>query len=62
MMNKEKKAAALASIVEMDKTLSMLKQGFDGAKPEKKKEWSDRIDGMLDERFKLMRVRDGFEN
>lgn len=62
MTAKEKKAEALASIVEIDKTLAILKQGRDAAKPDKRNEWTERMDAMLDERFKLMRVRDGLEN
>ena len=51
---------AIESIAELDKTLSMLSEGKALAKTElDRNKWSERIDAMLEERLKLMRVRDG---
>jgi hypothetical protein len=48
---------AIKSIEEIDKTLNMLKLGRDQAKDSDKKQWSERIDAMLDERIKHMAIR-----
>jgi hypothetical protein len=61
---KKLSAVAKKQIVDMieqiDKTLRMLIEGRDMAKdaPTKAK-WNERIDAMLEERFRLMQVRDG---
>jgi hypothetical protein len=58
----EDKKQVLDMIEQVDKTLSMLKEGRDEAKaPELKKRWTERIDAMLDERMRLMNARDGKE-
>jgi hypothetical protein len=50
--------SATTQIVELDKTLSLLREGWTDAKPADKSKWMDRIDSMLDERFRLMSLRD----
>lgn len=46
-------------IAELDKTLSMIRKGWMDAKPAEKPKWMDQIDSMLDERLRLMSLRDG---
>ena len=45
-------------IAELDKTLSMLREGWMESKPADKSKWMDRINSMLDERLRLMSLRD----
>lgn len=45
-------------IIELDKTLSMLRDGWIEAKEENKLKWMDRIDSILDKRLELMAIRD----
>lgn len=49
-------------IAEMDKTLSMLRESWMAAVMEEKPRWLDRLNAMLDERFRLMKLRDGAPN
>lgn len=54
------KKQIMAQIEEVDKTLLMLKQGRDEAKTvELSRKWNERINAMLDDRFRLMEARDG---
>lgn len=54
------KKQIMAQIEEVDKTLLMLKQGRDEAKTaELSRKWNERINVMLDDRFRLMEARDG---
>ena len=52
-MNTEQQA-----IVVLDKTLSMVREGWMEAKIADKPKWMDRINLMLEERFRLMSLRD----
>jgi hypothetical protein len=45
-------------IAELDKTLSMLREGWMESKLADKSKWMDRINSMLDERLRLMSLRD----
>ncbi len=45
-------------IVEHDKTLSMLRQHWLSDGPTEEKKWMERINSALDERGRLMRLRD----
>ena len=54
------KKQIMAQIEEVDKTLLLLKQGRDEAKTvELSRKWNERINAMLDDRFRLMEARDG---
>lgn len=46
-------------IVEHDKTLSMLRGQWMDAKPPEKTKYMDRINSALDERGRIMKLRDG---
>ena len=46
------------NIVELDKTLSMVSEGWMEAKIADKPKWMDRLNLMLEERFRLMHLRD----
>jgi len=45
-------------IKEVDLTLAMLREGWMKAKVDEKSRWLDRINSMLDERNRLMKLRD----
>ncbi len=46
-------------IAEMDKTLSLIKKQWEAAKPGKdKNDYEERLNATLDERFRLMGLRD----
>ena len=45
-------------IAELDKTLSMLRERWMESKLADKSKWMDRINSMLDERLRLMSLRD----
>lgn len=46
-------------IRELDGALSMLRQGWLDAVAADKPKWMAKLDSMLDERFRLMKLRDG---
>jgi len=46
-------------IIELDKTLSLLREGWMAAKSEDKDKYMQQINYHLDERSKLMAIRDG---
>jgi hypothetical protein len=50
---------ATDQIAQVDEKLSILRESWLDAKPEKKAVWMTKIDAALDERSKLMRIRDG---
>ena len=45
-------------IGEVDKTLSMLREGWMSALDHERAKWRERLDAMLDERLRLMKLRD----
>jgi hypothetical protein len=49
----------LQQIAQVDKKLTILREGWMDSKPEKKSTWMTKIDAALDERSKLMKIRDG---
>ena len=51
-------AACLILISECDKNLSLLREAWMEAKPDKKSRWLDLINQALDERIRLMAMRD----
>jgi hypothetical protein len=46
-------------IAQVDEKLSILRESWMDSKPEKKAVWMTKIDAALDERSKLMKIRDG---
>jgi hypothetical protein len=46
-------------IAELDKTISMLREGWMTCEPSDRQKWMDKINSMLDERMRLMKLRDG---
>ncbi len=52
------KTECKAKIKELDKTLSVLKEGLDKADHKEKTKWMERINSLLDDRFVLMQLRD----
>ena len=49
----------LQQIAHVDEKLTILRESWMDSKPEKKSTWMAKIDSALDERSKLMRIRDG---
>lgn len=47
-----------AEIAELDKTLGMLRDGWMTSKDEHRDAWMKRLNQMLDERLRLMKLRD----
>jgi hypothetical protein len=43
----------------VDEKLTILRESWIDSKPEKRSTWMTKIDAALDERSKLMKVRDG---
>lgn len=50
---------ALQQIAQVDEKLKILRESWMDSKPEKKATWMAKIDAALDERSKLMKIRDG---
>ena len=46
-------------IAQVDEKLTILRESWIDSKPEKRSTWMTKIDATLDERSKLMKVRDG---
>jgi hypothetical protein len=46
-------------IAQVDEKLTILRESWIDSKPEKRSTWMTKIDDALDERSKLMKVRDG---
>ena len=46
-------------IAQVDEKLSILRESWMDSKPAKKAAWMAKIDAALDERSKLMKIRDG---
>lgn len=46
-------------IAQVDEKLTILRESWMDSKPEKKETWMTKIDAALDERSKLMKIRDG---
>jgi len=46
-------------IAQVDEKLTILRESWIDSKPEKRSTWMTKIDAALDERSKLMKVRDG---
>lgn len=49
----------LQQIAQVDEKLTILRESWMDSKPEKKSTWMAKIDAALDERSKLMKIRDG---
>jgi hypothetical protein len=49
----------LQQIAQVDEKLTILRESWMDSKPEKKWKWMAKIDAELDERSKLMKIRDG---
>lgn len=45
-------------IADLDKTISMIRESWLDAKPESKPKYMDRLNSLLDERYRLMQLRD----
>jgi len=48
----------IQQIAQLDETLSILRESWMDAKEEKKPEWMNKINAKLDERSRLMKLRD----
>jgi hypothetical protein len=46
-------------IAQVDEKLTILRESWMDSQPEKKSTWMGKIDAALDERSKLMKIRDG---
>lgn len=46
-------------IAQVDEKLTILRESWMDSKPEKKEAWMAKINAALDERSKLMKIRDG---
>lgn len=53
------KQHTLLQIVQVDEKLTILRESWMDSRPEKKSTWMAKIDAALDERSKLMKIRDG---
>jgi hypothetical protein len=53
-----KKQECKTKIEELDKTLSVLKEGWNSVEGKEKNKWMERINSLLDQRFMLMQARD----
>ena len=49
----------LQQIAQVDEKLTIRRESWMDSKPEKKSTWMAKIDDALDERSKLMKIRDG---
>lgn len=49
----------LQQIEQVDEKLTILRESWMDSKPEKRLMWMAKIDAALDERSKLMKIRDG---
>ena len=49
----------LQQIAQVDEKLTILRESWMDSAPEKKSHWMAKIDAALDERSKLMKIRDG---
>lgn len=49
----------LQQIAQVDEKLTILRESWMDSKPEKKSTWMAKIDAALNERSKLMKIRDG---
>jgi hypothetical protein len=48
----------ISQIAQIDEKLAILRESWIDSRPEKKAAWMDKIEAALDERFRLMKLRD----